>query len=159
MDISVLRETGRVEKFSLSKLETELKKAGAGATVSKRIALSVREALKCKRQPVPSRTIRRIVISQISRIDQCLLHNYHQFRRIEKSMLGMSKIQYNEGKLRALVGKHGKVFVAYGGFVITVLKKESFPWDDVAGFLVSKGFNVRLGQDRQGRFQFHTTSF
>ena len=159
MDISVLRETGRVEKFSLAKLEKELKNAGAGATVSKKIALSVREALKCKRQPVPSRMIRKIVISQISRIDQCLLHNYHQFRCIEESMLGMSKIPYNEGKLRALVGKNGKVSVAYGGFIITVLKKESFPWDDIADFLVSKGFTVRLGQDKQGRFQFLTTSF
>lgn len=49
-------------------------------------------------------------------------------------------------KLKSLVGNTGKIEEEYGGFEITVLDNEKFPWDEAFSALIDSGFQIWINK-------------
>ncbi len=48
--------------------------------------------------------------------------------------------------LKNIIGEAGTVEIAYGGYGITILDQDNFPWDEVFDILVGEAFEVWLAR-------------
>ena len=49
-------------------------------------------------------------------------------------------------KLKSAIGNTGKLEEEYGGFEITVIDNEKFPWNDVFSLLIDSGFQIWINK-------------